>query len=677
MPNRLAASSSPYLLQHQDNPVDWYEWGEEAFTAAAERQVPVLLSVGYATCHWCHVMAHESFEDAATADYMNAHFVNVKVDREERPDVDRVYMDAVQAMTGRGGWPMTVFLTPGGEPFFAGTYFPKAAQGHHPSFLQVMTSVTDAWRDRRSDLHEQAARLTAAVTAGVPPGDVTLTPAVIDRALGDMIGRVDWEYGGFGGAPKFPQAPNLELALRALALDAAGPRSEQLASMLTTTLDRMATGGIYDHLGGGFSRYSVDRRWLVPHFEKMLYDNALLARLYLRAAQVTGESAYQRVATETLDYLLRDLLDPGGGLYSGEDADSEGEEGKFYVWSWDELEDVLGPDVHLAAAAFGASREGNFEGMNVLHRPISILHLAERFDMPARDVGEALNLSSARLLARRIGRIRPSVDDKIVTAWNGLALRSLAEAGAVLGESRFLDAARRLADFAATQLFTETGRLVRTWRQGVQGPPAFCDDYAALAVGMFTLYQTTGEVRWWNLARRLVLDALDLFAAADGGFYATGHDVPQLIARPMNLMDNPTPSDNALMAEALTMLAAYTGEPAMRTAIDGIYRAAGTLIEQYPAAVGQVLAVGLVGIDGPKEVAIVGDEPAMTGLTGVVWERFRPDCVLAAGAGSDSIPLLRDRKAPQGEARAFVCREFVCAVPVSSADSLRAQLDSR
>ncbi len=675
VPNRLATSNSPYLLQHRDNPVDWHEWGDEAFAIARDRDVPVLLSVGYATCHWCHVMAHESFEHEPTALYMNRHFVNVKVDREERPDIDRIYMDAVQAMTGRGGWPMTVFLTPEGKPFFAGTYFPREAMGHHPSFMHVMESVVDAWHNRRSELVDQAGRLTAAVNAGIPAGDGALDATAVDRALGDLVGRVDWDHGGFGGAPKFPQAPNLELAVRAVALDPAGDRSDQLRNLLATTLHHMAAGGIHDQLGGGFSRYGVDRYWLVPHFEKMLYDNALLARLYLRASQVVGDVEFAGVARSTLDYLLRDLADPGGGFHSGEDADSEGEEGKFYVWSWDELKDALGDDVEIAAAALGAVPEGNFEGVNVLHRPHTIEEVAASAGVGIADVDTVLDRSKRRLLGIRSRRVRPSVDDKIVTAWNGLALRAFAEAAAVLDEDRYLQAALGLASFVADELFTPGGRLVRTWRAGKQGPLAFCDDYAALAVGLFTLFQVSGDTRWFDLGERLTQEAIRLFATPEGGFYASGSDAARLIARPINLMDNPTPSDNALMAEALQMLIAYTGDPGLTRHLDGIYAAASKLVNEYPAAVGHLLSVGLTGLHGPKEVAIVGEPDDRRPLEAVVWESFRPDCVLAAAPGpTEHIPLLAGRTAAAGRSRAYVCRDFICELPVDSPEALRTLL---
>jgi uncharacterized protein YyaL (SSP411 family) len=684
MPNALSESSSPYLLQHADNPVDWREWSQDAFDDARRRDVPVLLSVGYATCHWCHVMAHESFEDETTAGVMNESFVNVKVDREERPDVDRIYMDAVQATTGRGGWPMTVFLTPEAEPFFAGTYFPPEPRAGYPSFRQVMESVVDAWRDHRGDIREQAGRLTQAVRTTIPPAETDAGIDTIARAVDTLASSFDWEHGGFGGAPKFPQPSDLELLVRVLALDLLPERSTRVRAMLTTTLDAMAAGGIHDQLAGGFSRYSVDRRWLVPHFEKMLDDNALLARLYLRVWQVTGVEDYRRVAVSTVDYLLSDLADPGGGFHSGEDADSEGEEGRFYVWSWDELETVAGADLELVALVFGASRNGNFDGgRNVLTRARPIHEAAERFGLDPADAADRIERVRAALLTRRTGRVRPSVDDKVVTAWNGLTLRTLAETGAVLGEPRYLEAARRLAHFAVDHLVDPGGRLVRTWRNGVAGPPGFCDDHAAMAVGMFALYQATGEIRWYREAERLTRSGIELFADPDGGFFATAHDAEQLIARPKNLMDNPTPSDNSLMAEALQTLASYTGDPELTVLIDGVRRAAGTLIGRHPGAVGHLLAVMAAGIDGVREIAVVGEDPARRTLVDVVWDEFRPDTVVAWGPAEDGvIPLLDGRtveagavgSSTTGTATAYVCRRFVCDLPVGEPDALRRKL---
>jgi uncharacterized protein YyaL (SSP411 family) len=677
MPNRLAAATSPYLLQHQDNPVDWYEWGPEAFDESRTRNVPVLLSVGYSACHWCHVMAHESFEDEATAAYMNQHFVNVKVDREERPDVDRIYMDAVQAMTGRGGWPMTVFMTPDGRPFFAGTYYPKEPSGHFPSFMQVMQSVFEAWQTRRDDLEGQADRLTASVSRQLPPADITITrDDLLDSATGAVLQQFDAEHGGFGGAPKFPQAPNLELLARSIALRPDGPHAEAARRALDVTLDQMSRGGIYDHLGGGFARYAVDRIWLVPHFEKMLYDNALLARLYLRGWQLLGRPEYRAVAEETLDYLINDMRNPSGGIHAAEDADSEGEEGKFYVFTRADFDAILGEDADVMAAIYGVSPGGNFEGSNVLHRPRSLEDIAGEFGLSLGELADRRAAGDAALRAARSTRVRPGRDDKVVAAWNGLALRAFAEAAAILQNDRYLDAAVALAKFVGSTLRGADGRLARSWRDGRTGAAGFCDDYAALAVGHYTLYSATGDERWYAEAERLVARMIELFADDAGlGFFATSHDAEGLIARPKNLMDNPTPSDNALAVEALLIHAALTGDPRSEHLIDGVARAAGRLIDQYPSAAGYLIAV--LASAPMKEVAVVGTPNERRSLEAALWKRFRPDCVLASGTGEPTeVPLLEHRTAGPSGARAFVCRGFVCDLPVDNAPALESQLSA-
>ncbi len=678
MPNRLSAASSPYLLQHADNPVDWYEWGEEALEAARDRDVPIFLSVGYSACHWCHVMAHESFEDPETAAYMNDNFVNVKVDREERPDIDRIYMDAVQAMTGQGGWPMSVFLTPEARPILGGTYYPPRDMGHRPSFGRVMNAVVDAWRHRRSEVSDQADRLMGAIGRALPSAESLPDRDLIDAAVSSLAGSFDNAYGGFGGAPKFPQAPNLELLLRVFALDPDGPRASTLSRMLRTTLDRMASGGIYDHLGGGFARYAVDRTWLVPHFEKMLYDNALLARIYLRAWQVFGVARYRSVAEETLDYLLREMQDSGGGFHSAEDADSAGAEGTFYVWARAEFDAALGDRADLMARVYGVTASGNFEGANVLHRPVGLTELAASAGLALSDLEAERAAADAALREVRERRERPGRDDKVIAAWNGLVIRSLAEAGAVLGRNRYLRAAEEAAQFCLEGLTREDGRLLRSARGGRGTVPAFCEDYGALAVGLLTLYQATGVERWFLAGKRLTWEMIDLYADRDGsGFFATGRDAEVLISRPKNFMDNPTPSDNSLAAEALQMLHALSGETELREHFEGVLVAAGVLLEQQPAAVGHLLAV--LTADRSLEVAIVGPPRNRDALASVIWETFRPRVVLAQGEGQDKdeeVPLLAGRTAG-ATARAYVCEDFVCALPVETPDALRQQLDAR
>jgi len=669
MPNRLANSTSPYLLQHRDNPVDWYEWGEEALQRAQDSDRPILLSVGYSACHWCHVMAHESFEDDETAAYMNANFVNIKVDREERPDIDRIYMDALQAMSGHGGWPMTVFTTPEGSPFFAGTYFPKEPRGHMPTFRQVLESVAGAWQEKRPELNDQAARLSTAVRAGIPPEDPPAVRTAAATALAALAESHDAAWGGFGGAPKFPQAPVLEFMLRHLAM---APESEPvIAPVLRKTLDAMRAGGIYDQVGGGFARYSVDEQWLIPHFEKMLYDNALLARVYLQAGQMLGEPAYTTTAIETLDYLANEMTDPFGGIHAAEDADSEGIEGQYYVWDWSEFRSLAGEDAPIAATLYGVTQAGNFEGKNNLHLAKSTAETAATHGVAEDAVVAAKQRVDAVLLRARRDRIRPGRDDKVIAAWNGLALSSFAEAAAVLESPRYLEVAVGIAEFVTTNMVRADGRLMRSWRRGKTSGPAFCDDYAAMAVGLFRLFQVTADQRWYLEAERLTRAMVDLFGDADG-FFSPGDDADDLIARPKDFADNPLPSANSLAAEALLMMSAYTGSAVPE--VEGVARGAARLLERIPTAVGHLLAVLLTSAVGIKEVAIVGPSQQRQPLERVIWDSYRPDYVVAAGEDAGAVPLLRDRVAIGGKATAYVCRDFVCELPVTTAADLRNQL---
>ena len=672
MPNRLAEAASPYLLQHQDNPVDWWEWGIDAFDEAARRDVPVFLSVGYSACHWCHVMAHESFEDDETAAFLNARFVSVKVDREERPDIDRIYMDAVTATTGHGGWPMTVFLTPAAKPFYAGTYFPKERRQGMPSFLEVLEAVDAAWSEQRHDMIGRSEEITRVLASQTNASAMLPTEGALAADVDAIASIFDPTFGGFGRSPKFPQPSTLEYLLRFSILRPESDRAGKAQSMVVTTLDHLARGGINDHLDGGFARYSVDERWLVPHFEKMLYDNALLARLFLRAWQTTRDPWMADTARATLDYLARDMLDPSGGIHSAEDADAAGVEGSFSVWPWQELVDVLGDDVELAAAMYGATPEGNFEGANILHLPRPLSALAADRGISEAELRIARTRIDGRLRARRDRRIRPHRDDKIVTAWNGLALRSFAEAGAVLGSDRYLDVARGIATFI-TDTATVDGRLRRSWRHGRHGPDGFCDDYAASAVGLFALYQATGEESWYRVAERLTRTMVALFADDEGGFFATASDGDQLITRPKNTHDNPTPSDNALAAEALATLAAYTGEPGLDVLLERTLQSIGPSLSAQPWAHGSLLGVWLAS--PLREIAIVGSPQDRRPFAEVVWDRFRPDTVLGVGDGTDSsVPLLRDRSAAERGARTYVCRGFVCDLPTESPSDLSAQL---
>ncbi|MGI9642953.1 MAG: thioredoxin domain-containing protein [Acidimicrobiia bacterium] len=673
MPNSLARSTSPYLRQHADNPVDWYEWSDEALALAASRDVPVLLSVGYATCHWCHVMAHESFEDPETAAFMNDRFVNIKVDREERPDIDRIYMDAVTAVSGRGGWPMTVFLTPGAEPIYAGTYYPKTRMGNHPSFVEVMAAVSDAWVNNRSGVEDQARQITTAISQQGPSGTTAPSLLDIEQAIGSIAATYDEANGGFGHAPKFPQAPTLELLLRMATLRPGTAAANESLRMLEQTLAAMASGGIYDHLMGGFARYSVDAGWLIPHFEKMLYDNALLARLYLRTWQLTGNEAFKTTATEVLDYLDGPLADPSGGLHSGDDADSEGEEGKFAVWSWTELEAILGDDLPLAAALYGATQSGNFEGNNNLHRKSDLTAIAAAFALSHDDVASAKERVDKKLRTVRSQREAPFRDDKVVTAWNGFALRSFAEAAAILQEPRYLERAESIARFLLAESSPQ-GRLVRSWRDHA-GHDAFADDFASAAIGLYTLFSVTGDARWFESAEDFVAELRSAFADETGGFFATRSDAPGLITRPKNVQDNPTPSDNALALEALLMHSALTGDlHALEEAKSTVASIATTTLN-HPGFGGHGLAVWLTHLVGIKEVALVGEDTS--DMQDVVWSSFRPDVVLAVGTGEASVvPLLSDRPATDGSV-AYVCEGLVCDLPTHSPADLEQQLSQR
>jgi uncharacterized protein YyaL (SSP411 family) len=661
MGNRLANESSPYLRQHADNPVDWYPWGDDAFAAARERDVPILLSVGYSSCHWCHVMAHESFEDGPTATLMNGLFVNVKVDREERPDVDGIYMDAVQALSGRGGWPMTVFLTPDGRPFFAGTYFPNSPRHGMPSFTQVLENVHDVWLNRRQDIDQQADHLTDAVRRQVIAApDATLPgPDVLAQAAGSLRRAYDAAWGGFGGAPKFPQT----MALEALLRHHAHTGDDDVLHMVTNSLDAMASGGIYDHLGGGFSRYSVDAHWIVPHFEKMLYDNALLARVYLHAWQVTGKPRYRQVLDETFEYLLRDLHHPDGGFYSAEDADSEGEEGKFYVFSLGEVRSALGAaglgdHADEVVDWYGVTEGGNFEGHNILVRSL-------RGDLVRPPQVDA---ARAALLAVRDRRVRPGLDDKVLTEWNGLVLSTLAEAAAATGDERWLAEAVRTGEFLCAHL-RDGGRWLRSWQADAGARHlAYAADYASMVDALTRLAEATGEARWIHEATRTADGLLDLFWDGEGsGFFSTGHDAEKLIARPKDLLDNATPSANSLAAIALLRLAALTGVDRYRERAEDILRLVGAASGQHPTAFGNVLSAVDLATAGVTEIVVAGDRPD---LVAAVQRRYLPNAVLAWGEAYDS-PLWEGRDQPA----AYVCRNYVCALPATDIDALTTVLD--
>jgi uncharacterized protein YyaL (SSP411 family) len=664
-PNRLAGASSPYLLQHAHNPVDWYPWGDEAFAKARVEDRPVFLSVGYAACHWCHVMERESFEDEATAGFLNERFVAIKVDREERPDVDGIYMDAVQAMTGSGGWPMSVFLTPDGKPFYAGTYFPEQPRHGLPSFRQVLEGIADAWASRRDEIEVQSGRVIESIrrTSTLGASEEPLTAAQANEAFQTLRHSFDPRWGGFGGAPKFPQPMTLEFVLRQAIREM--PDALEMAIL---TLDRMAGGGMFDQVGGGFARYSTDGAWMVPHFEKMLYDNAQLALLYARAWLVTRNDHDREISSRTLDYLLREMRHPDGGFFSSQDADSEGVEGKFYVWSWEELVSLVGED---AAEAFGATPAGNWDGTNVLRAP----------------VGDALREEArTRLFEARGSRVRPALDDKVLTAWNALAIRAFAEAGRVFNEPTYVDAAVRCADFVWEHLRDEDGRLLRSWRDGTAGVRGFAEDHALLAGAFLTLFETTADLRWFVAARELCDALLELFADRErGGFFQTGLDADELVVRPKDLYDNAVPSGNSAAAEALLRLALFTGEARYEDAAVAALRLIRDVMTSAPGGFGQALCALDLYLGPSFEIAIVGEPEAADTkalLDAVVRAGWRPNLVLAVASpdakdATTTIALLADRTPIGQRATAYVCQRFVCRLPVTGPEELAQQLRSQ
>jgi uncharacterized protein YyaL (SSP411 family) len=677
MPNRLAGETSPYLLQHANNPVDWFPWGPDALARAKLLDRPIFLSIGYAACHWCHVMERESFEDEATARILNDRFVAIKVDREERPDLDSIYMSAVQAMTGSGGWPMSVFLTPDGAPFYGGTYFPDRPRHGMPSFHQVLEGVWQGWTTQRGEVLAAGQRLVSALVQQqrAVAGTGTVTPpldaAFFDRVDAALNARLDTVNGSWGGAPKFPQPMTIEYLLRRIASAADG-----LEPLVTLTLDRMADGGIRDQLGGGFHRYATDVRWLVPHFEQMLYDNAQLARAYLHAWAVLGEERggrYREIATGTLDYLLRELATDDGAFASSQDADTDGIEGLTFTWRASEIRDVLGDAAPAFTAAYGVTEDGNWEGVTIL----------SRVTPPGRPEAEAdLARSRARLLERRATRPQPARDDKALAAWNGLAIAAFAEAGRLLGEERYTAAATRAAEAIAAGLLGEDGTLRRSWKDGRAVGQGVLEDHAHLAEGLLALYEATFDERWFAVARRLADRILDRFADPAGGFFDTADDHERLIARPKDPQDNAVPSGGAMATTVLLRLAAWTGEGRYRDAAE---RALGTVapyLAEYPTGFAQWLSAAWFAAAAVREVAIVGDPaaPATRELLAPVWRRWRPDVVLAAAPpeaiGDTLVPLLADRAALDRKPTAYVCRGFVCDLPVADAAALRDRLDA-
>lgn len=678
--NRLIHETSPYLRQHAHNPVDWYAWGEEALARARDENKPIHVSIGYSACHWCHVMAHESFEDPETAKLMNDNFVNIKVDREERPDLDQIYMNAVQLMTGQGGWPMTVFLTPEGVPFYGGTYFPPEERYNMPSFRRVLMGVAEAYRARPDDVAETAASMLAELkrmgVAEESGGE--LTPEILDAAERNIARSYDPRHGGFGRAPKFPPAMTLEFLLRQHYRNS----NAEALEMIENTCRRMAEGGMYDQLGGGFHRYSTDAHWLVPHFEKMLYDNALLSRLYLHVYQQTGDDFYRRIAEETLDYVLREMTDPNGGFYSTQDADSEGHEGKFFVWTVEEVKEALGAqDALLFNSHYDVTSRGNFEGTNILHVWRTAEETAKAGNVTVEHLQEVLAKGRLKLFELRENRIKPARDEKVLTAWNGLMLASFAEAGAILERDDYREAAERNAAFVLGNLRRD-GLLLRTYKDGQAKLNGYLEDYAFFADGLLTLYQTTGNLEWLTeakaLADRMVAEFWD---EEEGGFFYTGKSHEELIVRSKDFFDNATPSGNSVAAEVLLHLGALTGNEDYTRKAVAIFRLLREAMTRYSSAFGRLSGALDFYLSTPKEVAVIGetDSAETRALLREVWSGYLPNKVVALTPEGDAraaeeVPLLRDRTMLEGRATAYVCEHYTCQQPTTSPEELRRQL---
>jgi uncharacterized protein YyaL (SSP411 family) len=690
MPNHLATESSPYLLQHQNNPVDWYPWGPEAIGRAKREDKPIFLSIGYAACHWCHVMEHESFENEPIARYLNEHFISIKVDREERPDLDQIYMNAVQIMSGRGGWPMSMFLTPELKPFYGGTYWPPSPRMGMPGFEQVLVAVNDAWRNRREGLLRQAEELmgylqTSDMIEGVVGDSRNATEGVPYSAAGEILDNAsralqrsfDSRNGGFGGAPKFPHSMDLKLLLRLYKRE---PK-QHLLDMVTLTLDKMAAGGIYDHLAGGFARYSVDERWLVPHFEKMLYDNALLTSAYLDAYLVTSAERFARFARETCDYILNYMTDPAGGFHSTEDADSEGEEGKFYVWTPAEVKIILGDQQgEKFCYVYDITEEGNFEhGKSILNLPKTIEQCAIVKGWNAEELKTELAAARQKLLKVRDQRVRPGKDDKVLTSWNALMIEAMARAGLILDSPRYLAAAEKAADFVLKQMSRPDGRLLHTWRHGKAKLDAYLDDYSYFVNGLIALYEATFDEKWIDEANRLADRMIRHFEdKAGGGFFYTADDHEQLIARNKDLHDASIPSGNAMAATALIRLGSLLGNTAYLESAGRAIAFAESTLEKMPTASGQML-IALDLWRGPiQELALVAGQNADENheARGLLQRSFLPNAAIACrpSTAHKSLlldPLFADRTAIDGQPTLYICQNFTCQAPIVGSEGIK------
>ena len=689
MTNRLINETSPYLLQHAHNPVDWYPWGEEALQRAANEDKPIMLSIGYSACHWCHVMERESFEDEAIAALMNQNFICIKVDREERPDLDAVYMEAVQALTGSGGWPMTVFLTPQGKPFYGGTYFPPADRSGMPGFGRILESVSQAYRTNRGEIERVTNQLTEQMgrTGQLAKGSGLLTDEILQQAYSQLASNFDYQNGGFGAAPKFPQPMTPEFLLRHYHRTRDGHTLE----MVNLTLEKMARGGMYDQIGGGFHRYSTDTYWLVPHFEKMLYDNALLARLYLHAFQLTQRPLHRRITEEILDYVLREMTDPQGGFYSAQDADSEGEEGKFFLWSRSQVVSELGEEEgSLFADFFDISEGGNFEGSNIPNIKVKAMTFAQERGIPLEQLVSVVQRGKAKLLEVREQRIHPLRDDKVLTSWNGMMLRSLAEAGAALNRGDYLDAASDNAAFLLENMRPE-GRLLRTFREGQAKLLGYLEDYAFAADGLLDLYEATFELRWLRESVGLADEMLRLFWDEElGGFYDTGIDHESLVVRPRDIFDNAQPCGGSVATEVLLRLAIITGKEEYQAKAAQPLRAIHQLMARAPGGTGQWLAALDFYLSLPKEIVIAGPrtDSRTQALLEAVFQRYLPNRVVMGapngvqnlGAAEQSfitaLPLLEQRGLVERQPTAYVCQHYVCQLPVTDPEDLARQLEA-
>ncbi len=672
--NRLINETSPYLVQHAHNPVDWYSWGDEAFEKAGQEDKPVLLSVGYAACHWCHVMAHESFEDEAIAQLMNDNFINIKVDREERPDIDSIYMNAVQMMTGRGGWPMTVFLTPEGVPFYGGTYYPPTDRQGMPGFPRILISLAEAYKEQREEVTKNSQVIIEQLEKlnQFTPAEGDLTTEILDQAAAGTMRVFDTVNGGFGQAPKFPPSMVLSFLLR----QSQRTNDRAIQAAIELTLVKMACGGMYDQLGGGFHRYSVDEKWLIPHFEKMLYDNALLSRIYLDAYLVTSKEFYRQITTEILDYVIREMTHPGGGFYSSQDADSEGEEGKFFAWTPEQVTALFGAeDAKLFNHYFDISAFGNFEhGTSALHIDDEISVVAKSLNVTSEHLTEVIARGKKILFEARELRIKPARDEKILTAWNGLMLRSFAEAARVLKREDYLQIAIRNAEFLTKELKRD-GRLLRTHKDGQSKLNAYQEDYAYLIDGLLSLYEATFDEKWFSEARALADTMIEQFwDENDGGFFFTSNDHEKLINRAKESHDNASPSGNSVAAHVLQRFALFTNEPRYRDCAERTLKLLANSISRYPNAFGHLLCAMDFYLSHPHEIAIIGE--GKNTLVDEVFSRYIPNKVVASAELNQAsvIQLLEGRTQVDGKATAYVCHNYLCEAPVTNAEELVASL---